>query len=289
MLQERPRYAPHGLFALPVLLALLFAAGGGFIGGVVEHSAVLVAGSMFFGVVVLIMLSGFFMVNPNEAKVLQLFGSFTGTVKDAGLRWANPFLKKHRVSLRIRNFESEQLKVNDLAGNPIEIAAIVNWNVSDTAKAVFGVDDFEEFVRVQSEGALRLLASHYPYEAHGEGEIALRSNTGEIAERLQREIQNRVSEAGVEILRAQISHLAYAPEIAQAMLRRQQAQAIVAARQKIVEGAVGMVQMALHNLSRDKVVELDEERKATMVSNLLVVLCGDHNVQPVVNTGTLHR
>jgi len=231
---------------------------------------------------------GLFMVHPNEAKVLQLFGRYVGTSKEPGLRWANPLYAKRAVSLRVRNFESGKLKVNDSSGSPIEIATIVVWRVVDSAEAVFEVDDYEEFVTIQSEAALRNLATSYPYEAAVEGEKSLRGDPINVAEALKKEIQARLQEAGVEVIEARISHLAYAPEIASAMLRRQQASAIIAAREQIVAGAVGMVQMALEQLERDGVVELDEERKAAMVSNLLVVLCADNEAQPVVNTGSLY-
>jgi len=234
-------------------------------------------------------LCGFFMVAPNEGMVLQLFGKYTGTARDPGLRWANPFFSKHRVSLRVRNFETGKLKVNDVRGNPIEIGAVVVWRVVDTAEAVFQVDDFVNFVHVQSESALRNLASGYAYDAHYDGESSLVGHTGEISEKLKVEIQERLSEAGVEVIEARISHLAYSPEIAAAMLQRQQASAVVAARMKIVEGAVGMVEMALEQLKEKHVIELDEERRAAMVSNLLVVLCSDRHTQPVVNTGTLYQ
>ena len=238
--------------------------------------------------VVLVCWAGLFMVHPNEAKVLQLFGKYVGTTHEPGLKWANPFFAKTAVSTRIRNFESGQLKVNDSQGSPIEIAAVVVWKVFDTAEALFEVDDYEEFVRIQSESALRNLSTTYPYEPHeGEG-TALRSHPNEIAQSLREEIQDRLEKAGVTVIEARISHLAYAPEIANAMLRRQQASAIIAARQLIVRGAVGMVDMALDELRDNDVVELDEERKAAMVSNLLVVLCSDESAQPVLNTGSLY-
>ncbi len=243
---------------------------------------------IFASIVVALMWVGFFMVHPNEAKVLQLFGKYVGTVRESGLRWANPFYAKKPVSVRIRNFESGKLKVNDANGSPIEIAAVVVWRVVDTAEAVFEVDDYVEFVNIQSEAALRNLSTIYPYEAHDGEELALRSSPKEIAMALRDEIQARLDKAGVNVIEARISHLAYAQEIAHAMLRRQQAAAIIAARQQIVAGAVGMVQMALDELSQNHVVELDEERKAAMVSNLLVVLCGEENAQPVLNTGTLY-
>jgi regulator of protease activity HflC (stomatin/prohibitin superfamily) len=245
------------------------------------------------GLVVLVAVSiafnGLTVVNPNDAIVATVFGSYTGSVKVPGFWWINPFSTKRRVSLRVRNFESGKLKVNDHDGNPIEIAAVVVWNVVETAEAIFHVDNYEHFVHVQSESALRNLASSYPYDAHVDGEMALRSHTSEVADRLKEEIQERLAQAGVHVIEARISHLAYAPEIASAMLQRQQASAIVAARARIVEGAVGMVEMALDELGRKNVVELDEERKAAMVSNLLVVLCSDRHTQPVVNAGTLHH
>ncbi|MDH3274291.1 MAG: SPFH domain-containing protein [Gammaproteobacteria bacterium] len=249
-------------------------------------SAMIVVG--LASLIVVICWVGFFMVHPNEAKVLQLFGKYVGTAHDQGLKWANPFFAKTAVSTRIRNFESGKLKVNDSRGSPIEIAAVVVWKVFDTAEALFEVDDYEEFVQIQSESALRNLSTTYPYEPHeGEG-TALRSHPAEIAQALREEIQDRLEQAGVTVIEARISHLAYAPEIANAMLRRQQASAIIAARTQIVAGAVGMVEMALDQLKEKSVVELDEERKAAMVSNLLVVLCGEETTKPVVNTGSLY-
>jgi regulator of protease activity HflC (stomatin/prohibitin superfamily) len=234
------------------------------------------------------LLAGLFMVNPNEARVMQLFGKYVGTVRLEGLRWANPLYSKRRISLRVRNFETGRLKVNDIDGNPIEIAAIVVWKVVDTAEATFQVDNYEEFVKIQSESAVRNLATQHPYDTHTDERTSLRGNTTTISEQLRDEIQERLDQAGVKVLEARISHLAYAPEIAEAMLRRQQAGAIVAARQLIVEGAVGMVEMALEQLSTKRIIELDHERKAAMVSNLLVVLCGETSTQPVINTGTLY-
>lgn len=231
---------------------------------------------------------GLFMVQPNCAAVLQLFGRYTGSCRDAGLRWTNPFYSKKALSLRVRNFESGKLKVNDSEGSPIEIAAVVVWQVHDSAESSFNVDNYEDFVHVQSESALRQLATSYPYDLHEEHKVSLRSHSREINEHLQREIQERLENAGVSVLEARVSHLAYAAEIAQAMLQRQQAGAIIAARSRIVEGAVTMVHMALEQLTRSGVVRLDEERKAAMVSNLLVVLCGERGTQPVVNTGTLY-
>lgn len=228
------------------------------------------------------------MVHPNQARVLQLFGAYSGTAREPGLRWANPFYTKKAVSTRVRNFESGKLKVNDSRGSPIEIAAVVVWRVVDTAEAVFEVDDFEEFVTIQSESALRNLTTTYPYEPHEGDGLALRSNPTEIAQALRNEIQDRLDKAGVNVIEARISHLAYAPEIANAMLRRQQASAVIAARTQIVAGAVGMVQMALSQLKAENIVDLDEERKAAMVGNLLTVLCSEETVTPVVNSGSLY-
>ena len=232
--------------------------------------------------------SGLTPVNPNEARGLVLFGHYAGTVRTQGLQWVDPFTERRRISVRVRNFETSKLKVNDHDGNPIEIAAVVVWKVTDTAEALFEVDDYENFVQVQAEAALRNLAMTHPYDAHIEGDMALRSNPAEVAAQLRTEIADRLQRAGVEVVEARISHLAYAPEIASAMLRRQQANAVIAARTRVVEGAVGMVEMALEQLSSKGVVELDEERKATMVSNLLVVLCSEQNTQPVLNAGTLY-
>jgi regulator of protease activity HflC (stomatin/prohibitin superfamily) len=248
----------------------------------IVFAALMIALSMFLK-------CGLFMVNPNEGKVLQLFGAYKGTAKEQGLRWANPFLAKKKVSLRVRNFESSHLKVNDIDGNPIEIAAVVVWKVFETAEAIFEVDDYEHYVKVQSEAALRNLATSYAYDAHDDAQVSLRGHTGAVADHLKREIHDRLVKAGVEVIEARLSHLAYAPEIAQAMLQRQQAGAIIAARQRIVEGAVGMVEMALDMLSKKSIITLDEERKASMVSNLLVVLCGDRSTQPVINTGTIYQ
>jgi hypothetical protein len=231
---------------------------------------------------------GFFQVQPNQGKVLQLFGRYTGTVRDEGLRWTNPFYAKHGISLRVRNFESGKLKVNDSDGNPIDVAAVVVWQVVDTAEAVFCVDDYENFVQIQSESALRQMVQSYPYDAHDSKEPSLRSHGDEVNAHLRNEIQQRLGQAGVKVIEARISHLAYAQEIAQAMLQRQQAGAIVAARERIVEGAVSMVEMALAELGKRGVVDLDNERRAAMVSNLLVVLCGERGTQPVVNTGSLY-
>jgi regulator of protease activity HflC (stomatin/prohibitin superfamily) len=265
---------------LVTLLALTIEADGG-PGTIIP----LIAALVFTAFMVL----GFFIVNPNEAKALLLFGKYAGTVKDAGFHWVFPVYVTRRLSLRVRNFESSKIKVNDHDGNPIEIAAVVVWRVIDTYEALFEVDDYKHYVQVQSEGAVRNLATQYPYDAHIEGEKSLRGDTLAIAEQLKTEVQERLAQAGVSVLEARINHLAYAPEIAAAMLQRQQAGAIIAARQRIVEGAVGMVEMALAMLSERSVVELDNERKAAMVSNLLVVLCGDRSTQPVVNAGTIYQ
>ncbi len=289
MVRERRVEATSGYAALIGFLALM-------IGGVallIVAAKAKVGLGVFLGVLAIALaalgLAGLFMVNPNEGRVLQLFGDYKGTVIAPGLRWANPFFSKHAISQRVRNFESGRLKVNDQDGNPIEIAAVVVWRVVDTAEACFEVDDYENYVKVQSEAAVRNLATRYPYDTHEEGQLSLRGATQEIATQLKAEIQERLEKAGVQVLEARLSHLAYAPEIAAAMLRRQQAGAIIAARQKIVEGAVGMVEMALEMLEKSNQVKLDEERKAAMVSNLLVVLCADREAQPVVNTGTLYN
>lgn len=289
MIRERQR---HGLAGLPVLFFLLLVGALAvyfLIQGVRLGSPRTVIATAIVEALVGFLAVGFFMVNPNEARVLQFFGSYAGTAKVAGLRWANPFYTKKRISLRVRNFESSHLKVNDSDGNPIEIAAVVVWRVVETAEAAFEVDDYENYVRVQSEAAVRNAATRYPYDAHDDSIVSLRGATGVVADHLKAEIQDRLHTAGVEVLEARISHLAYAPEIAAAMLQRQQAGAIIAARQRIVEGAVGMVEMALEMLSRKSIVDLDEERKANMVSNLLVVLCGEKGAQPVLNAGTIHQ
>lgn len=288
MIRELSKNGISGLPLLVVGILLVPATGYGlflsiksmFIPGLVAGVLMLILLAFFF--------AGFYMVAPNEAKVLQLFGDYRGTTRTPGLRWANPFFGKTTISLRVRNFETGRLKVNDLRGNPVEIAAIVVWKVIDSAEASFQVDDYTNYVHVQSESALRNLATRYPYDAHEEGEVALSSHTAEISGKIREEVHERMEKAGVEIIEARISHLAYSAEIAAAMLRRQQATAVVAARQKIVEGAVGMVEQALELLAEHEVLELDEERKAAMVSNLLVVLCAETEAQPVVNTGTLY-
>jgi regulator of protease activity HflC (stomatin/prohibitin superfamily) len=274
------------LLLVLALIVVLIAVGGsqdteGGKTAILVPTLVLGPTAIFFG------LKALAVVHPNQARVLQLFGRYTGTIREPGLWALNPFISKRTVSLRARNFESSKLKVNDLDGNPVEIASVVVWHVEDPAAAVFQVDDFEEFVTTQTETAVRHLATSYPYDREGE-EPSLRSGL-DLGDELSAEIQERVTRAGVRILDARITHLAYAPEIAQAMLQRQQAGAVVAARRQIVEGAVGMVEMALERLNEREVVDLDEERKAAMVSNLLVVLCGDRSTQPVVNTGTLYQ
>ena len=289
MIRER---AYNGLPGLPVLLLFLvleLAAAWMLVMNIRSQSAPEIVFSALAIALLFFLAAGLFMVNPNEGKVLQLFGEYKGTAKVQGLRWANPVLTKKKVSLRVRNFESSHLKVNDIDGNPIEIAAVVVWKVFETAEAVFEVDDYEHYVKVQSEAALRNLATSYAYDAHDDAQVSLRGHTNAVAEHLKREIHDRLIKAGVEVIEARISHLAYAPEIAAAMLQRQQAGAIIAARQRIVEGAVGMVEMALDMLSAKSIIQLDEERKAAMVSNLLVVLCGDRNTQPVINTGTIYQ
>ena len=277
-----------GLVMLPLLLIVAgalfrFALTAFQIGNALPGAAFLLG-----GVIAMFCLGGLFVVNPNEARVLQLFGDYVGTAKEDGLRWANPFYSKRSIMLRVRNFESTKLKVNDHDGNPIEIGAVVVWKVVDTAEACFEVENYEHYVNVQTEAAIRTLASHYPYDAHIEGEFSLRGSADEVAGRLKGEIQQRLEKAGVRVIEARLSHLAYAPEIASAMLRRQQAGAIIAARQRIVEGAVGMVEQALDLLQKGGKVTLDEERKAAMVSNLLVVLCADREAQPVVNAGSIY-
>lgn len=288
MIREQIKSVSSGYLMIAVLLVAQLATGYAIFAALraVSIPGILVA--VLASIIVLVCWAGLFMVHPNEAKVMQLFGKYVGTTHEPGLKWANPFFAKAAVSTRIRNFESAKLKVNDSRGSPVEIAAVVVWKVFDTAEALFEVDDYEEFVRIQSESALRNLTTTYPYEPHeGEG-AALRSHPAEIAVALREEIQDRLEKAGVTVIEARISHLAYAPEIANAMLRRQQATAIISARKQIVRGAVSMVDMALDELREHNVVELDEERKAAMVSNLLVVLCSDESAQPVLNTGSLY-
>ncbi len=270
----------------PMLVALPVAVITGVSAALVLGAIALKILGLLLAILALICLAGFYMVAPNEGRVLQLFGQYVGTDRALGLRWANPFYSKQRVSLRIRNFESGQLKVNDSAGNPIEIAAVVVWRVVDTAEAVFEVDDYEDYVAIQSEAAIRNMATSYPYDDHEGESITLRGSANEIGDILKAEVQERLGKAGVEVLEARISHLAYAPEIASAMLQRQQASAIVAARGKIVEGAVSMVEAALEQLTERQIIDLDAQSKAAMVSNLLVILCSDRAAQPVVNSGT---
>lgn len=288
MIREEVRSVSSGYLMIAVLLAAQLATGYAIFASLRAMSIFGLVTAVLVSIVVLVCWAGLFLVHPNEAKVMQLFGKYAGTTHESGLKWANPFYSKTAVSTRIRNFESAKLKVNDSRGSPIEIAAVVVWKVFDTAEALFEVDDYEEFVQIQSESALRNLSTTYPYEPHeGEG-TALRSHPAEIATSLREEIQDRLEQAGVTVVEARISHLAYAPEIANAMLRRQQASAIISARQQIVRGAVGMVEMALDELREHSVVDLDEERKAAMVSNLLVVLCSEESAQPVLNTGSLY-
>ena len=288
MIRERQLNAANGLMAVVLLLL-------GTAGAIVwlaraanAHNAPMVGLSVVIVIVLSICFGGLFVVNPNEAKVVTLFGNYTGTEKRPGLWFTNPFTRRQRISLRVRNFETTKLKVNDANSNPIEIAAIVVWRVVETAEAAFEVDNYEQYVHVQSESALRTLATHYPYDAHEDNQIALSTHIDEVSVSLGEALRDRLAKAGVEVIEARISHLAYASEIAAAMLRRQQASAIIAARKKIVEGAVGMVENALALLGEKQVVTLDEERKAQMVSNLLVVLCSDRDAQPVVNAGTIY-
>ena len=288
MIHEQKRTVSSGYLMIVVLLAAQLLFGYAIYIALRSMSIGGLIAAFVASVVILVCWAGLFMVHPNEAKVMQLFGKYVGTTHEPGLKWANPFYAKTAVSTRVRNFESGQLKVNDSRGSPIEIAAVVVWRVFDTAEALFEVDDYEQFVQIQSESALRNLSTTYPYEPHEEEGIGLRSHPNEIAQSLRDEIQDRLEKAGVTVLEARITHLAYAPEIANAMLRRQQASAIIAARTQIVRGAVSMVDMALDELRSNAVVELDEERKAAMVSNLLVVLCGEEGAQPVVNTGSLY-
>lgn len=280
------------LSGIPVLFLILI--GGGI--GVAGFATLINMGMKFpalimlftVPIVLIFLLIGFYKVEPNQSAVLSLFGRYVGTDRNQGLRFNNPFFTKKKISLRVRNFESGRLKVNDQNGSPIEIAAIVVWEVNDSAEAVFNVDAYESFVQIQSEAAIRSMASTYPYDPQEDGDVSLRSHPLEISEKMRSEIQARLTKAGINVIESRVSHLAYAPEIAQAMLQRQQAGAIIAARQRIVEGAVGMVEHALDTLSEKGVVDLDNERKAAMVSNLLVVLCSDRATQPVVNTGSIY-
>jgi regulator of protease activity HflC (stomatin/prohibitin superfamily) len=269
-------------------LALLGLGGGA--GGVAL--VILDKGAAFYGTILLwicgLLLAGIFVVEPNEARVLIRFGRYVGSVTQAGLWWSNPFNKRKKVSLRLRNFQSDQIRVNDASGNPIEIAAVIVWRVADTAKAILDVADYEQFVTVQSETSLRHLANQYPYDDYRPGTISLRTNTGEVRDALEAELHARLELAGIEVLETRLTHLAYAPEIAEAMLRRQQAEAILAARRTLVQGAVSMVQIAVAQLADSDLIELDPERKATTAANLMVVLSGDHTPTPVLNIGTLY-
>ena len=285
----------RSLPGIPVLIAALLAGAAAAwlfftgVGGTAHGGGALpVVVSAALVVLVVLAVTGLYSIQPNQAAVLSLFGKYVGTVKDNGLRWNNPFYSKKKVSQRVRNFESGKLKVNELDGSPIEIAAVIVWQVVDASEAVYNVDDYESFVHIQSESALRTMATSYPYDQHEDGQVALRSHAAEVSQHLKDELGERLADAGVAVIDARITHLAYAQEIAQAMLQRQQANAIIAARTRIVAGAVGMVEMALAELQKNGVVQLDEERKAQMVSNLLVVLCGERSTQPIVNTGTLY-
>jgi regulator of protease activity HflC (stomatin/prohibitin superfamily) len=289
MIREREFNGRPGMGMLLLLLVVFLASIAGIVSGIYFGSLPLIVVSILVMLTDVFLMCGVFIVNPNEGKVLQFFGEYVGTARQPGLRWANPLYSKRKVSVRTRNFETGKLKVNDNTGNPIEIAAVVVWKVIDTAEALFNVDDYINFVHVQSESALRNLATHYGYVPEVLGEMALSSHTSEISVGLAKEIQERLEQAGCSVLEARISHLAYSPEIASAMLQRQQASAVVAARSKIVEGAVGMVEHALEMLSERNVVDLDPERRAAMVSNLLVVLCGDRHPQPVINAGSLYH
>ncbi|NOT89389.1 MAG: SPFH domain-containing protein [Lysobacter sp.] len=287
-MKENPFPSIPGIPVLLVLLAAIAVGVFAVIGGAASASPWILILGVLIGIAAFFLLFGLYKIEPNQAAVLNLFGKYVGTVKDGGLRWSSPFYGKKKVSLRVRNFESSKLKVNELDGSPIEIAAVIVWQVVDSAEAVYNVDDYESFVHIQSESAVRTMATSYPYDQHEDGQFALRSHAAEVSKHLMEELQDRLADAGVTVLDARISHLAYAPEIAQAMLQRQQANAIIAARTRIVAGAVGMVEMALEALQKNGVVHLDEERKAQMVSNLLVVLCGERATQPVINAGTLY-
>ncbi|MER7729855.1 SPFH domain-containing protein [Streptomyces erythrochromogenes] len=282
-----------GALALLLGLAGLLAGAGLVVAGAVAAATAakvtLIAVGVLLGLASVIAMSGLNTVAPGEARVVQLFGRYRGTIRADGLRWVNPLTSREKISTRVRNHETAVLKVNDAYGNPIELAAVVVWRVEDTARAVFEVEDFTEFVETQTEAAVRHIAIEYPYDAHDEGGLSLRGNAEEITEKLAAELHARVEAAGVQIIESRFTHLAYAPEIASAMLQRQQAGAVVAARKQIVEGAVGMVELALTRLAEEEIVDLDSERKAAMVSNLMVVLCGDRAAQPVLNTGTLYQ
>lgn len=296
-MKEKNREVISGLFMFLVDILMLLASIGGVVLGIIKTNtepsslsiASIIGGAVLF-VVWCIFTGGFFTLQPNEAAVLILFGEYKGTVRKPGWHFANPFYTKKKISLRSRNLNGDKLKVNDEAGNPIEIAAVIVWRVENTFQAVFDVENYIDYVKIQSESAIRHIAGMYPYDITDQTHnISLRGSADEVSEALKKELQERLGKAGVIVEEARLSHLAYSPEIAAAMLQRQQASAIIAARQKIVEGAVGMVRMALDKLNEDGIVELDEERKAAMVSNLLVVLCGERSTQPVINTGTLHN
>lgn len=281
-----------GLALLLGLVGLVAGSGlvaGGALATAAAVKAVLIAGGILLTLGAVIAMTGLNTISPGEARVVQLFGRYRGTIRTDGLRWVNPFTSRRMISTRARNHETAVLKVNDAYGNPIELAAVVVWRVEDTARAVFEVEDFTEFVETQTEAAVRHIAIEYPYDAHDEAGLSLRGNAEEITEKLAVELHARVEAAGVHIIESRFTHLAYAPEIASAMLQRQQAGAVVAARKQIVEGAVGMVELALTRLQEEDIVELDAERKAAMVSNLMVILCGDRAAQPVINTGTLYQ
>ncbi len=283
-MEEKKGFSLNGYLVAPILLAATVLVTSGIEVPFGANDAFLIVLTILIG----LCWPGFFMVQPKQARVLTVFGAYAGTVRENGLRWTIPFFMRRNISLRTRNFESGKIKVNDNQGNPIEIATVVVWSVENTAKAVFEVDDYKSYVSIQSEAGLRNLATSYPYDIYEEDAVALRSHPQIISDALTKEVLSRLEEAGVKVHEARISHLAYSPEIANAMLQRQQATAIIAAREKIVEGAVGMVDMALEQLSAKGIVELDEERKAAMVSNLLVVLCGDQNTQPIINAGSLY-
>ncbi|HDS1836105.1 TPA: SPFH domain-containing protein [Stenotrophomonas maltophilia] len=293
-MKEKSLSSLNGLGTLAGALLVALAGGALFILGVAAKAStgspnlLLMLAGILMAALAVFALAGLYTVQPNQAAVLSLFGKYVGTVKDNGLRWNNPFYAKRRVSQRVRNFESGKLKVNELDGSPIEIAAVIVWQVVDASEAVYNVDDYESFVHIQSESALRAMATSYPYDQHEDGQLALRSHASEISQHLKNELAERLADAGVQVIDARISHLAYAAEIAQAMLQRQQANAVIAARTRIVAGAVGMVEMALAELQKNGVVQLDEERKAHMVSNLLTVLCSDRGTQPIVNAGSLY-
>lgn len=287
-MKEQSVRSAAGIPALLLILTIVLADSAFIVRSLANGHFALVFFAILVAIVLLVCLGGLYMVEPNQAAVLSLFGKYVGTVKDQGLRWNSPFYAAKKVSLRVRNFESGRLKVNELEGSPIEIAAVIVWQVADSAEAVYNVDDYESFVHIQSEAALRAMATSYPYDQHEDDRISLRSHSVEISQHLKEQLDERLTTAGVNVIDARISHLAYAPEIAQAMLQRQQAGAVIAARTRIVEGAVGMVEMALSQLKDRGVVDLDPERRAAMVSNLLVVLCSDRATQPVVNTGSLY-